>query len=114
MNPKDTAAIHTQSVEWLRNSLASIPTGKKVVVVTHTAPSHHSIPKRYRGELLSSAFASNLEWLIEKYQPALWVHGHTHGYADYMIGDTRVLANQKGYPREDAGFKPELIIELCD
>jgi predicted NBD/HSP70 family sugar kinase len=29
-----------------------------------------------------------------------WVHGHTHSTHDYMIGNTRVLCNPRGYPRE--------------
>lgn len=109
MAPKDTVAIHNQSVKWLKDSLTSISPEKKVVV-THTAPSKHSIPEQYQGEVLNSAFASNLEWLIEKYQPALWVHGHTHGHADYMIGNTRVLANPKGYPGENSDFEPTLVV----
>jgi Icc-related predicted phosphoesterase len=112
LRPEDTAEIHRQSMQWLRDSLASIPPEKKVVVVTHAAPSENSIPEQYQGDILSAAFASNLEGLIQQYQPSLWVHGHTHGHADYMIGATRVIANPKGYPDEDAGFDPELVVAL--
>lgn len=38
--------------------------------------------------------------LIEKYQPTLWIHGHTHEKADYMIGNTRIVSNPRGYNRE--------------
>ncbi|MFO7724898.1 MAG: 1-acyl-sn-glycerol-3-phosphate acyltransferase, partial [Oceanipulchritudo sp.] len=29
---------------------------------------------------------------------ALWIHGHSHGFFDYHIGDTRVVCNSRGYP----------------
>ena len=35
-----------------------------------------------------------------------WIHGHTHDACDYMIGDTRVLCNPRGYigHERDASF----------
>ncbi len=56
--------------------------------------------------------------IIEKYQPALWVYGHTHECDDQMIGKTHVISNQLGYPRrrnsnECAGFDAAgLLIQL--
>jgi Icc-related predicted phosphoesterase len=39
---------------------------------------------------------SDLSGLVETYQPALSVHGHTHKSSDYRIGKTRVLRNPHG------------------
>jgi hypothetical protein len=43
----------------------------------------------------------------------LWVHGHTHQCVDYTLGSTRVLSNQRGYPREpDTGFRSDFVVEI--
>ena len=46
--------------------------------------------------------------------PRLWIHGHTHGSKDYMLGDTRVICNPGGYPHrwENPNFIPRLIVEV--
>ena len=31
----------------------------------------------------------------------LWTHGHMHDPLDYMIGDTRVVCNPRGYVGEE-------------
>jgi Icc-related predicted phosphoesterase len=73
-----------------------------------------SVAKRYANDPLNPAFASRLEDLIEKYQPALWIHGHTHEPCDYELFGTRVLCNPRGYPREKRGsaFDPGLVVEI--
>ena len=42
-----------------------------------------------------------------------WIHGHMHSNVDYMIGDTRVVCNPRGYSdMENVKFDPrmELIV----
>lgn len=48
--------------------------------------------------------------------PELWIHGHVHAKQDYRVGDTRVIANPRGYPdrrgpggRENPHFDPALV-----
>ena len=60
---------------------------------------------------------SDLSAVIEEFQPELWIHGHDHGSHDYMVGRTRVLANQAGYPtqsgtRENLAFDPCCVVEV--
>jgi hypothetical protein len=43
---------------------------------------------------------------------ALWIHGHSHHAVDYEIAGTRIVSNPKGYPGEDCGFCPGLIVEI--
>ncbi len=108
----DTHTIHNESKKWLEKSLAESNT-KTNVVVSHHAPSIRSIALRYKDDLLSAAFASNMEDLILRYQPNLWVHGHVHDAFDYMIGNTRVVCNPLGYPHENPeNYKENLIIEI--
>ena len=108
----DTVEIHRQSLAWLENRLEA-HRGRKIVVVTHHAPSEQSIHPNYAWDVTSSAFASNLDDLVERSGAALWVHGHVHTHFDYMIGKTRVLANPKGYPHEtETRFRPNFVVEV--
>ena len=70
--------------------------GDRAVVITHHAPSRRSIRRWYEDDALNPAFASDLDRLIERYQPALWVHGHMHDPVDERLGRTRLVANPAG------------------
>ncbi len=110
--PRDARALHAESLAWLRRQTEEAAQ-KKVVVVTHHAPSPQSIPPVFRNDPLNPAFASNLERFIEICGARLWIHGHIHQRADYTIGGTRVIANPRGYPTEPhIGFDPSLVIEV--
>jgi calcineurin-like phosphoesterase family protein len=87
---------HEQSRRWIEDQLA-LPYAGKTVVVTHHGPSARSIHPRYLGEPVNAAFVSELDGLVEKAD--LWLHGHVHDSFDYMVGDCRVVANPRGYPR---------------
>ena len=51
--------------------------------------------------------------LIERYQPALRIHGHMHDPVDERLGKTRLVANPAGYAHErKRGFNPALCIDL--
>ncbi len=107
----DTASKHVKSVDWLKTE--SLFTPEKKVVITHHAPDIRSIRPETRQDLISAAYASELENLVRTVDPVLWVHGHTHYCCNYMIGNTLVVSNQKGYPDDPvAGFDPQLIIEI--
>jgi len=109
--PKDAAALHRASVAWLREKLAE-PFDGPTVVVTHHAPSLRSVPAAWRDDPVSAAYASNLDWLVEESGAALWVHGHVHESADYIISRTRVVCNPRGYwPKQpNPHFKPGLMV----
>jgi Icc-related predicted phosphoesterase len=108
----DTYNIHQCSLKWLANSLEASSTTQNIVI-THHAPSIKSIPKQYLNDIISSAYASNLEDFILKYQPEYWIHGHIYQPSRYSIGETTVLCNPHGYINEkDEGFNPNLLIEI--
>jgi len=112
LRPADTLAQHRVSLRWLEKSLQESKT-KKNVVVTHHAPSRKSVPERFQKHMVSAAFASDLEDLITSTQPDLWIHGHIHTAADYLIGRTRVICNPMGYPEEKGtGCIDKLLIEI--
>nr|WP_036292177.1 metallophosphoesterase [Methylosinus sp. PW1] len=88
------------------------------VVVTHHAPHPDSVAPQFTNDPLTPAFASDLTWLIEKYRPALWIHGHMHSSFDYRVGETRVICNPKGYGPHSFRGLPEntefgmLVVEV--
>ncbi len=110
--PQLTAFLHKQSLSWLNEKFSELK-DEKVVVVTHHAPSLKSIPGKFKNNLLAAAYASNLDEIIEDSGAELWIHGHVHSTMDYMIGETRVICNPRGYPSQSmTGFYPELIVEV--
>ena len=103
--------LHAQSKGILRHALHEGFDGP-TVVVTHHAPHPGSVNRRWKGSSLNPAFASNLSELIELYRPALWVHGHMHDSSDYVVRDTRIVANPKGYHNENPAFDPLMVVEV--
>jgi Icc-related predicted phosphoesterase len=77
----------------------------ETIVVTHHLPSSKSTPKIYSESTINRFFVSDEYKFIEAVQPRLWVHGHTHHSCDYTLGDTRVVCNPHGYPRERKEMK---------
>lgn len=98
LKPMHTVNRHLRSKQYI-NSVVEGKHDDKFVVCTHHAPSRQSIPPEYRGQhLMNGAYASNLEeFILDRPQIKLWTHGHTHDEWDYMIGDTRVFCNPRGY-----------------
>jgi len=112
LRARDSARLHAESVAWLRSELAKCDRAH-TIVVTHHAPSPRSQAPYHANSLLEPAFASDLDELVEESHVPLWIHGHTHYNVDYVIGSTRILTNQRGYPDQLCkGFDPSLIVEL--
>jgi Icc-related predicted phosphoesterase len=120
--PWHAAREHRLDLAFLVAELAK-PHDGPTVVVTHHLPSAASIARKFQNSSLNPAFASDLDWLIEKHQPVLWVHGHTHEACDYATGKTRVVCNPQGYLQPGLawspgasmsnGFQPELLVEVA-
>jgi Icc-related predicted phosphoesterase len=111
--PEDSIRLHEYSRDWLKCMLDE-PFPGKTVVISHHAPASGSVHPRYARNLLTPAFVSNLEHLMDSSRVALWVHGHMHDACDYEVYGTRVICNPRGYaPYEDPeGFKPDWVIEV--
>jgi Icc-related predicted phosphoesterase len=107
----DTYLIHQASIQWLKSSLESSLT-KQNIVISHHAPSIKSMPVSYREDVVSAAYASNLESFILTHQPNYWIHRHIHEPCNYYIGNTNIICNPHGYIHEKyQGFNPGLMIE---
>lgn len=108
----DTATIHNKSLNWLGEEFIKNK-GKKIVAISHHAPSLQSIPEKYKNDILTAAYVSNLDRFVQESGAALWIHGHLHAQCDYMIGSTRVICNPRGYPHEyNYNFVPDFTVEL--
>ncbi len=82
---------------WLTDSVyENVGMGKKIIVVTHHAPSLLSSHPRFKGEDMNYAYAEPMEELMYD-NVDLWIHGHCHDKSDYMVGKCRVVANPYGY-----------------
>lgn len=84
------------------------------VVITHHLPSLLSVPPRFKRSETNRFFVCDMELEIKRLKPALWLHGHTHDAVDYILHDTRVVCQPRGYPREKShgprGYQPKLIV----
>jgi predicted phosphodiesterase len=98
--PQDALKIHTTSRDWLSRKLDESFDGP-TVVVTHHAPHPKSIHPRYAGDIVNTAFVTDLTPLLDK--ATLWLHGHVHDSFDYRVNGTRVIANPRGYARNRRG-----------
>ena len=114
VRPSDTARLHAQQKLWLNDKLDE-PFAGATVVITHMAPTRHSVAAEYAADPVSAAFASVLDELV--YKADLWIHGHTHSSFDYTLGQCRVVANPLGYMKrggqaENSEFNPNFIVEV--
>lgn len=103
-----------QAKAFLADELAKEFNGP-TVLVTHHSPSLRSVPAPFKTDILSAAYASNLDELVAASGASLWVHGHHHDSSDYMLGGTRVVCNPRGYTghAQNRDFDREFIVELA-
>jgi len=112
LTPGDVVSIHRNSLNWLKSSVER--SDHKAVIVTHHAPSLRSVPDCFKADIVTAAFASDLDGFVEESGAKLWIHGHMHASSDYLIGKTRVICNPRGYAPDDFNpeFNPELVVEV--
>ncbi len=108
-SPTDILQMHTAMRQHLETFVK-----EGDIVITHHAPSFQSVPEEYKHERINGAYASDLEDLILRKKPAVWFHGHMHTAKDYMIGNTRIIINPRGYGNQHKsnGYNPRLVIEV--
>lgn len=110
---EDSEALHHESRAWLKEKLFDQPFNGQTVVVTHHCPSWYSVAERYQNAPLAPCFSSRLEHLLGA--STLWIHGHTHDSFDYVLNETRVVCNPRGYVlgrNENEDFNPNFIVRL--
>lgn len=117
LKPYDTTERHRETLGYIRSVIAE-RSDEKFVVCTHHSPSFQSVHEGYRGDvLMNGAYHSELsEFILDHPQIKIWTHGHTHHPFDYMIGETRIICNPRGYEteryKETTNWNPNLIVEV--
>ena len=101
--PEDAAAEHAQTKGYIQQIIEGKP-DQKFVVVGHHAPSRKSTHEMYvKDTVMNGGYSSNMdEFIMDHPQIRLWTHGHTHHVFDYVIGETRVVCNPRGYINYEA------------
>lgn len=96
--PEDSVEHHKESLKVMKELVTQNPTAK-YIFVGHHAPSKLSVKPKYQQDVMvNGAYSSDLsEFILDHPQIKLWTHGHTHDNFDYMIGNTRVVCNPRGY-----------------
>lgn len=97
-SPEDAFEEHAKMKGYIQQIVEGRP-DQKFVVVGHHAPSHKSIHPQYANDtIMNGGYSSIMDEFIEDHpQIKLWTHGHTHHNFDYVIGETRVVCNPRGY-----------------
>ena len=112
--PADFNAEHEKCLDFIKQSVAE-STAERIVVVTHHLPTMAVVAPEHKGNLLNSAFATELGDFIADSRIDAWIFGHSHANIDATIGNTRIVCNQLGYVyyRENlGGFDGRKFIEV--
>lgn len=78
----------------------------QTVVLSHHLPHPRSTPPQFFNQPTNRFFVSDETELIQAKQPRYWFHGHTHGMAEYFLGETHVVCYPFGYPHERLNMGP--------
>ena len=94
---EDAVADHKKMLDYV--NIVTQDKTKSYVAVTHHAPTPLSIADWYKEDtMMNGGYHSDLsEFIVDRPQIKLWTHGHMHNVSDYMMGDTRVVCNPRGY-----------------
>ena len=114
LRPDDTLDYFNNAINIINN----LPYNK-IIIVGHHAPSYQSITPEFRNAgHINYGYYSDLErFIADRPQIKLWIHGHVHSSHDYMIQNTRIVANPRGYSRvsgvnENAQFNSNKVYEV--
>ena len=117
LSPQDTALRHKLTKEYFKLVLSNHKESK-CVIVGHHSPSKLSTHQQYASQyLMNGGYSSDMsQFILDHPQIKLWTHGHTHHPFDYMIGETRIVCNPRGYESEgyseQSGWDPTFHVEI--
>lgn len=103
-SPEDAFEEHAKMKGYISQIVEGKP-DQKFVVVGHHSPSKLSTHPRYADDtVMNGGYSSDMnEFIEERPQIKLWTHGHTHHPFDYVVGETRIVCNPRGY----INYEPE-------
>ena len=120
LTPEDTMGRHFATLNYFKKTITNLKKDgvDKFVIVGHHSPSHKSIHPYYSTDYeMNGGYHSDLsEFILDHPEIVLFTHGHTHHPFDYMIGNTRVVCNPRGYENEryseNTGWNPNILLEI--
>jgi predicted MPP superfamily phosphohydrolase len=115
LTPAYTVALHNEAKSSLIEAIKqSNQENKKLVVMTHHAPTFRGNKIEFLNHPLNAAFSSNLDDFIQRHTETipLWVHGHKHNNIRETIGKTTIICNPMGYPDENKQQYSSLFFRL--
>lgn len=100
--------VYDQNTEFEHMLRSRLMPGE--IVISHHLPAEQCISPGYKKHPLNCFFLCDQTELILDRKPAAWLFGHTHMSYDKMLGDTRLVCNPRGYPKERLNkYKPKEI-----
>lgn len=117
--PEDAWEINHQQRSAFARFL-EVPFSGKTVIVTHHAPTEHSIRKEYMhhssDRVLNFAYRNTRldEWFETKTFD-YWLHGHIHFRQEHDVHGKKIIANPRGYDGYEAmadTFEDDKVFEL--
>jgi hypothetical protein len=111
--PSQWIQLHLDAFGFFKR-VVETPFEGETVIVAHMGPAS-SVEPGMHSWLYGS---SDIEALCRgPNAPSYFLHGHVHKSFDYVLGNTRVVSNPRGYPapggkRENPHFDPGLVLEI--
>ena len=112
LKPRDLLAEHIKHRDFI---FSFAQNEEKMVVLSHHAPCWKSIDfSRYGHGTINHLYATEFGNEIAYSHFTLWHHGHIHTTRDYLIYNTRVICNPRGYFMDELNlkFNDTWLIEL--
>lgn len=109
--PEHAAEIHEETKKYIDRALAFEHCGP-TVVVTHHAPITWAKQPGYTDAPSQPSYVSDLEGLIKRHEPDIWIFGHLHSFIEEKSGRTRLYCNPRGYAHEDTGWRWDFVVEI--
>lgn len=85
---------------------------KDTIVISHHLPTPAAVADKFKHNPNNHFFMADMDHIIYDQEPKLWLFGHTHTRMDFVVHNTRLVCNPRGYPWEyKAGdaYEPLLI-----
>ena len=114
LKPADTVIRHRETLGYIKE-IVDRKQVDKYVVVGHHSPSLLSVHEMYKDDqIMNGCYHSDLSnFILDRGQIKLWTHGHTHFPFDYVLGETRIVCNPRGYEGyEESGWDQNFTVEI--
>lgn len=103
IRPSDILSEHEKDYTFIKDTST-----RSSIVISHHVPIFDSLQK-FASSSLNGAFVNDYSHLVNNC--SMWIHGHSHEFADYEYNGTRVINNPYGYSNEQTDYKSYLFIE---